>query len=125
MPRFEEAVLDSLNEVQIRHFVDRWYAHVGEIRKLDAADAQGRAELLKAAIFGSDRLKPVAERPRRPPRRPRARRVGRSRPDQRAPRPQARPRPRLAGRPAAGLRAAGARARRVRAEPRPARRPAA
>ncbi len=60
---FSEAILDSLNEAQIRHFIDRWYAHVAELRQLDAADAQGRAELLKSAIFGSDRLKPLAERP--------------------------------------------------------------
>ncbi len=60
---FSEAILDSLNEAQIRCFVDRWYAHVAQIRGLDAADAQGRAELLKSAIFGSDRLKPLAERP--------------------------------------------------------------
>ena len=63
LPGFSEAVLDSLNEAQIRHFIDRWYAHVTQQGKLDAADAQGRAELLKSAIFDSDRLKPLAERP--------------------------------------------------------------
>ncbi len=60
---FAVAILDSLNQAQIRHFVDRWYAHVAQLRQLDAADAAGRAEILKAAIFSGDRLRPLAERP--------------------------------------------------------------
>ncbi len=63
LPGFHEAILESLNEAQIRHFVDRWYAHVAHLRQLDADDAKGRAELLKSAIFGSERLRPLAERP--------------------------------------------------------------
>ncbi len=63
LPGFSEAILDSLNEAQIRCFVDRWYAQVGQLRGLEASDTQGRAELLKSAIFDSDRLRPLAERP--------------------------------------------------------------
>ena len=44
-------------------FVDRWYAHIGELRHLDTQDAQGRAEVLKRAISASDRLQGLAERP--------------------------------------------------------------
>ncbi len=63
LPGFSEAILESLNQAQIRHFVDRWYAHVAQLGRFEADDAKGRAELLKAAIFGSDRLRPLAERP--------------------------------------------------------------
>ena len=48
---------------QIRRFVDNWYAHIAELRGLHRDDAQGRAELLKRAIFSSDRLYSLAERP--------------------------------------------------------------
>ena len=60
---FAEAVLEPFTRPQIAAFVDRWYAHVAVVRHLNAGDARGRAELLKRAIFGSDRLYALAERP--------------------------------------------------------------
>jgi formylglycine-generating enzyme required for sulfatase activity len=63
LPGFTEAVLAPFGAGQIRRFVDRWYAHVAQLRGLHADDAQGQAELLKRAIFGSDRLRGLAERP--------------------------------------------------------------
>ena len=63
LPGFQETVLAPFTEGQIRRFVERWYAHIGTLRNLSSTDAQGRAELLKRAIFASDRLSALAERP--------------------------------------------------------------
>jgi len=63
LPGFAEAVLAPFDTPQIRCFVDRWYAHIAGIRGLDAEDAQGRAARLEQAIFASDRLRGLAERP--------------------------------------------------------------
>ncbi|MCP4424425.1 MAG: NACHT domain-containing protein, partial [Chloroflexi bacterium] len=60
---FQETVLAPFSPGQIRRFVDRWYAHIAEQRGQNLADAQGRAELLKRAIFNSTRLRGLAERP--------------------------------------------------------------
>jgi formylglycine-generating enzyme required for sulfatase activity len=60
---FSASVLEPFTRPQIAAFVDRWYAHVAAVRHQDAGDAQGRAELLKRTIFGSDRLYALAERP--------------------------------------------------------------
>ncbi|MEW5869481.1 MAG: SUMF1/EgtB/PvdO family nonheme iron enzyme [Chloroflexota bacterium] len=63
LPGFTEAVLAPFSRGQIEQFVERWYAHIGGLRGLPPADAQGRAELLKRAIVASDRLYALAERP--------------------------------------------------------------
>ena len=60
---FEETVLAPFNQGQIRQFVERWYEHIGILRDMQADEAQGQAELLKGAIFSSDRLRGLAERP--------------------------------------------------------------
>jgi formylglycine-generating enzyme required for sulfatase activity len=60
---FEEAFLAPFEEGQIRHFVDRWYAHMSQVQRLSKPNALGRAELLKHAIFASDRLQSFARRP--------------------------------------------------------------
>lgn len=63
LTNFEVTVLAPFSAGQIRRFVDRWYAHVAELRHLDGRDTQGRAEDLKRAIFDGDRLRGLAERP--------------------------------------------------------------
>ena len=63
LPDFAETILAPFSQVQINLFVDRWYAHIGSLRGLHQDDARGRAELLKRAITGSDRLASLAERP--------------------------------------------------------------
>lgn len=63
LTNFEVTVLAPFSAGQIRRFVDRWYAHVAELRHLDGGDSQGRAEDLKRAIFDGDRLRGLAERP--------------------------------------------------------------
>ncbi len=60
---FEAAVLAPFSRGQILRFVDRWYAHIAQRREMNPEDAQGRAQLLKRAIFASDRLQALAERP--------------------------------------------------------------
>ncbi len=63
LPGFAEAVLAPFSRGQVRRFVDHWYGHIAELRGLHPDDAQGRAETLKRAIFSSDRLSGLAERP--------------------------------------------------------------
>jgi predicted NACHT family NTPase len=60
---FAETVLAPFSRGQIVRFVDGWYAHIAPLRNLQAQDAQGRAELLKKAIFEKERLAGLAERP--------------------------------------------------------------
>jgi formylglycine-generating enzyme required for sulfatase activity len=60
---FEVATLARFSHHQINTFVDRWYTHIAKLRGLKEKDAQGRAELLKGAIAGSERLRELAERP--------------------------------------------------------------
>ena len=61
--RFTETVLAPFSDGQIRRFVDGWYAHTAVLRGKDPQDMQGRAELLKQAIFGSRQLLELARRP--------------------------------------------------------------
>jgi len=60
---FQTAVLASFSRAQIEQFITRWYAHIAAARSLTQQDAQGKAALLKQAVFGSDRLMGLAERP--------------------------------------------------------------
>ncbi|ETR69724.1 MAG: hypothetical protein OMM_03741 [Candidatus Magnetoglobus multicellularis str. Araruama] len=53
---FEEAILANFSKGQIQQFIDRWYAHIAELRGIKPDDAQGRAELLKRAILNNPRL---------------------------------------------------------------------
>lgn len=60
---FAEAVLAPFGTMQIRTFVERWYAFVGQARKLSVEDAQGRAVQLNNVILRTPRLLELAERP--------------------------------------------------------------
>jgi len=60
---FSASVLAPFSRGQIIRFVDRWYTHIAPLRGISSEDARGRAQLLKHAIFASDRLQVLAERP--------------------------------------------------------------
>jgi formylglycine-generating enzyme required for sulfatase activity len=60
---FAEAVLAPFGSGQIRRFVERWYAYVGQARRLSSDDARGRAVQLERAIDHSPRLTELASRP--------------------------------------------------------------
>ena len=60
---FREAVLAPFSRAQIERFVQRWYAFVGQARKLAEDDAKGRAAQLNSAITRNPRLLELAERP--------------------------------------------------------------
>jgi predicted ATPase len=60
---FAEAVLAPFTKGQIIRFIDRWYQHMALLRGLHLDDAQGRATLLKHAVFNIQQLRELAERP--------------------------------------------------------------
>ena len=60
---FDEAILSPFEEGQIRRFVDRWYTLMARVQRMNRDNALGRAELLKRAIFASERLQGFARRP--------------------------------------------------------------
>jgi len=60
---FREAVLAPFSQAQIERFVQRWYAFVGQARKLAEDEAKGRAVQLNSAIMRNPRLLELAERP--------------------------------------------------------------
>ena len=60
---FQAAVLAPFNRGQIERFVARWYDHMAVVRGVDPRDAQGRAAQLRQAIFASNQLMGLAERP--------------------------------------------------------------
>jgi formylglycine-generating enzyme required for sulfatase activity len=63
LPGFEEAVLAPFSRGQIDRFVGCWYEQMVTLGRFREEDAKGRAQLLRQAIFGSDRLMGLAERP--------------------------------------------------------------
>jgi formylglycine-generating enzyme required for sulfatase activity len=63
LPGFEEAVLAPFSRGLIDRFIGLWYEQMAALGRLRKEDAQGRAELLRRAILGSDRLLSLAERP--------------------------------------------------------------
>ncbi len=60
---FAEVVLAPFSPTQIDGFVKRWYAFVGQARRLTPDDIQGRAAALRAAIQRSASLRELAQRP--------------------------------------------------------------
>jgi formylglycine-generating enzyme required for sulfatase activity len=63
LPGFEKGVLAPFSRGQINRFVSLWYDQMVALGRLRREEAQGRAELLRRAIFRSDRLIGLAERP--------------------------------------------------------------
>lgn len=63
LPGFTAAVLAPFTSGQVVRFIQRFYGQLVQIRGMREEEAQGRAELLRRAIFGSDRLVALAERP--------------------------------------------------------------
>lgn len=63
LPDFTEAVLALWTEGQIQRFVSRWYDHAAALERLRAEDSEGRAALLREAIFSNPRLLDLARRP--------------------------------------------------------------
>ncbi len=60
---FAEAELAQFKKWQIERFITNWYKHYAKSRGSNVDDAMGRARLLENAVFNSDRLICLAERP--------------------------------------------------------------
>lgn len=60
---FAEAILAPFEPVQIRSFVQRWYAYVGQARGLSGDESAGHAVLLNEAIRRNPSLYELATRP--------------------------------------------------------------
>ncbi len=60
---FTQAELLPLGEGQIKRFIVRWYAHMAGLQRIKPEHAEGRAVLLRQAIFSQPRLRELAERP--------------------------------------------------------------
>ncbi len=63
LPGFEVAILAPFRPAQIGRFVELWYEHQVALGRMPEDLAQGRGALLRRAIFASDRLLGLAERP--------------------------------------------------------------
>ncbi|HZF10799.1 MAG TPA: SUMF1/EgtB/PvdO family nonheme iron enzyme [Thermoanaerobaculia bacterium] len=60
---FKAAILAPFSRGQIDRFVGLWYRQMVALGRFRQEDAEGRASLLRGAIFSSDRLLGLAERP--------------------------------------------------------------
>ncbi len=60
---FAEVVLAPFTPGQVARFVERWYAHIGQVRGWHPDHTQGQAVILQTAIARSERLAELAERP--------------------------------------------------------------
>ena len=60
IPGLREAVLAPFNAGQIRRFIDRWHDQIARMRGANLDDSRVRAELLKRAVFGRERLRGLA-----------------------------------------------------------------
>ncbi len=63
LPGFAVTRLAPFTKGQIKRFIHGWYDHIAGRRGMNLEDAKGRATLLERAVFTSDRLLSLAERP--------------------------------------------------------------
>ena len=63
LPDFQIVALAPFNEVQVRHFVERWYPAVAPIMDWDAAQARKKADAFLQAVEEREYLADMASRP--------------------------------------------------------------